>query len=122
MKNNHEVSHIRTNTAIPRCEVIARARRKNLVIAVLAAALIIFTALFIRNAVNVSASESVPVVKCYKSLEIQKGDTLTKISSRYRDDDRQTYDEFIDEVLEINHMTNPDEIHEGCYIVVPYFK
>lgn len=54
------------------------------------------------------------------SVQINKGDTLWSIASRYMTDDYKDMNSYIDEIKETNGLSS-DMIHEGGYIVVPYF-
>lgn len=57
--------------------------------------------------------------KYYTRIEIQYGDTLWDIASRYYDDSYESYDAYIKEVMLVNRMTEPD-ISAGSYLVIPY--
>lgn len=59
--------------------------------------------------------------KCYKSIELQEGDTLWGIAETYMDDTYESVDEYISELKRINNLES-DEIHEGCYLMVAYAK
>ena len=59
--------------------------------------------------------------KCYKSIELQEGDTLWGIAELYMDDNYNSIDEYISELKEINNLDS-DEIHEGHYLMVAYNK
>lgn len=58
--------------------------------------------------------------KYYASVYVESGDTLWDISDSYCSVDFASRDEFIKEVMQLNHLTSP-EIHSGCYIIVPYY-
>lgn len=60
-------------------------------------------------------------IKCYKSIELQKGDTLWEIAKTYMDDSYESIDEYIFELKKLNNLES-DEIHEGCYLMVAYMK
>lgn len=59
-------------------------------------------------------------VKNVASVEIQKGDTLWSIASRYMTDDYNDINEYIAEIMESNRLTS-DKIQAGNYIIVPYY-
>lgn len=59
--------------------------------------------------------------KCYKSIEIQPGDTLWSIAGEYMTDEYSSVDAYVKEVKEINGF-NGNTIYEGCYLMVPYYK
>ena len=56
----------------------------------------------------------------YTSIQIERGDTLWDIASRYKWDG-QTTQAYIDEVMEMNHLTS-DEIPAGQYVMIYYYK
>lgn len=60
-------------------------------------------------------------VKCYKSIELQEGDTLWGIAETYMDDTYESVDEYISELKRLNNLES-DEIHEGCYLMVAYMQ
>ena len=60
-------------------------------------------------------------IKCYKSIELQEGDTLWGIAETYMDDSYGSIDEYISELKKINNLQS-DEIHEGCYLMVAYIQ
>lgn len=59
--------------------------------------------------------------KYYKSLAIRCGDTLWDLACKYADNAfYDTYDSFIEEVIQINHL--PDEtITAGQKLIIPYY-
>jgi cell division protein YceG involved in septum cleavage len=65
-------------------------------------------------------ASTAPRTKCYKSIEIQPGDTLWSISEAYMTDEYASVNEYIQEVKEINGF-NGSVIYEGCYLIVPYY-
>lgn len=72
----------------------------------------------------VDAHESKPVAsseKLYKSIEIEKGDSLWSVAEEYRDHNTETVFEYIDTLKEINGLYS-DDIHEGQYLTVVYYE
>ena len=67
-----------------------------------------------------AAKNDVEVEKYYKSIEIQLGDTLWDLAEEYCDD-QVSIKEYISEVKELNGL-GTSTIHEGQYLVVPYYK
>ena len=59
--------------------------------------------------------------KYYTSVEIQKGDTLLSIADKYISADYKNKQAYIEEVLEINGLSD-DTIHAGQYLTVPYYS
>ena len=60
--------------------------------------------------------------KLYTDYEIQPGDSLSAIAGEYSDPAFGDTSSFISEVMAINHITDPDSIHAGSYIVIPYYE
>ena len=72
----------------------------------------------------VDAHESTTVAaseKLYKSIEIEKGDSLWSVAEEYRDHNTETVFEYIDTLKEINGLHSED-IHEGQYLTVVYYE
>ncbi len=57
--------------------------------------------------------------KYYTSIEVQYGDTLWGIASRYCDSPYEDYNAYIKEVMLINRMDGPN-ITAGSYLILPY--
>ncbi|MBQ8814304.1 MAG: LysM peptidoglycan-binding domain-containing protein [Lachnospiraceae bacterium] len=69
---------------------------------------------------TVQAESTPEPERYYTSIRIEQGDTLWEISSRYKWDG-QTTQGYIDEVMEMNHLTS-DQITAGQYIMIYYYK
>lgn len=76
---------------------------------------------FYFNSVNVSADNPVTRKKQVTSLRIEKGDTLWSIAQEYRTEEYDDINEYIDEIKASNGLFT-DIIHEGNYIIVPYYR
>ena len=57
----------------------------------------------------------------YESYEIQKGDTLSLIASKYASGVNLSKGDYMYMVRSTNQITG-DLIHEGCYLVIPVEK
>lgn len=77
---------------------------------------IIFGSIF--SAGEASASD-VAKYKYYKSITIEKGDSLWSIAEEYRTSDVSTK-AYIDELIELNNLTS-NTIHEGQHLVITYY-
>jgi cell division protein YceG involved in septum cleavage len=80
--------------------------------------IVIFTLIFASK--SVTAKREGYRVKQVTSVEIQKGDTLWSIASRYKSDDYDDLNEYIAEIMLSNGLAS-DTIHAGNYIIVPYY-
>ncbi|MBQ8803524.1 MAG: LysM peptidoglycan-binding domain-containing protein [Tyzzerella sp.] len=58
--------------------------------------------------------------KYYKSIEIEKGDSLWTIAEEYNTDDSTSTKEYIDELMDLNNLTSKT-IHEGQHLLVAYY-
>ncbi|MCD8232242.1 MAG: LysM peptidoglycan-binding domain-containing protein [Clostridiales bacterium] len=68
---------------------------------------------------QVQATDAQVAVTCYKSVYVQAGDTLWSIADEYMDDSYDDKNEYIEEVKQINHITEAD-LRAGSYIIIPY--
>ena len=60
------------------------------------------------------------VCKYYKSVMIEKGDTLWSIASQNMNSGDNDISSYIEEVMRMNGLQD-DRITEGMYLVIPYF-
>ena len=63
--------------------------------------------------------QNTSLYKYYTNVEVQYGDSLWDIASRYCDSSYEDYDTYIREVMLINRMLEPN-ITAGSYLIVPY--
>ncbi len=68
---------------------------------------------------QVQANSATVVETYYTSIYVQSGDTLWDIADAYMDDSYADKNAYIDEVKEINHITE-SSLQAGSYIIVPY--
>ena len=59
--------------------------------------------------------------KYYTSIQLRQGDSLWKLAGEYASTD-QSEQEFIDEVCEVNGISESNILHSGQYLVVPYYS
>ncbi|CUH92506.1 cell division suppressor protein YneA [Herbinix luporum] len=59
-------------------------------------------------------------VKQVASVQIQKGDSLWTIASRYMTEEYKDINDYIEDIMICNGLTS-DKIHAGNYIIVPYY-
>ena len=53
-------------------------------------------------------------------IEVCAGDTLWDIANTYCSVEYRDHQEYIDEVMRLNHLTSYD-IHSGNYLILPYY-
>ena len=58
--------------------------------------------------------------KYFTSIQVECGDTLWEIAQEYITPEYASIQEYVDEVIAINHISEND-ITAGCYLVVPYY-
>lgn len=59
-------------------------------------------------------------VKLVESVQIEKGDSLWSIAKEYYSDECGGMKQYINEIKKTNHLYS-DTIHEGNYLLVPYY-
>lgn len=67
-----------------------------------------------------SAKASEQNYKYYKSIVIEKGDTLWNIAKEYRTDAYDSTQEYMEELIRVNNLSS-DQIHEGQHLLIAYF-
>lgn len=68
-----------------------------------------------------SAREKARIHKYYTSIQLRQGDSLWELAGEYASTD-QSEQEFIDEVCEVNGISESNILHSGQYLVVPYYS
>ena len=68
-----------------------------------------------------SAREKARTHKYYTSIQLRQGDSLWELAGEYASTD-QSEQEFIDEVCEVNGISESNILHSGQYLVVPYYS
>ena len=70
------------------------------------------------NTGKVSASTSNQ--KYFVCIDIEEGDTLWSIADTYISEEYSSLDEYVEEIMELNALTD-DKIYCGATLVVPYY-
>ena len=70
--------------------------------------------------IKVTAERVIDREKYVTSVKIEKGDSLWSIASKYITDEYDDMNSYIDEIKYSNGLTS-EVIHEGRYIIVPYY-
>lgn len=111
---------IRYRAKQKRAKAVAKRRMVLLLTMILSITIgsVIFGGIF--SSAQTSTEESGVEYKYYKSIKIEKGDSLWSIAKEYRTDAYESVQEYIDELMEINNLTS-DEIHQGQYLIVAYY-
>ena len=61
------------------------------------------------------------VYKYYTSIRVGKGDSLWSIADRHADGYFESKQDFLQEVIQINHLLDSD-IRQGDYLIIPYYS
>lgn len=69
---------------------------------------------------NASNPDTGGYTKMYKSIMVEQGDCLWDIADRYMSVGYDDKAEYIQEIQELNQMTD-SEIHYGDYLCIPYY-
>lgn len=79
---------------------------------------------FFSSAHNTDTSQEHIREKYYRSIEIQKGDSIWKIASENVSEEYQSLYEYIDEILAINNISllSADKIQEGDYLTIAFYR
>lgn len=76
------------------------------------------------NSADAKAANSNPAeVKYYKSIQIQKGDSIWSIAKEYVNENYNSIYDYIDELVTLNQLDDQelDQIQEGDYLTVAYY-
>lgn len=68
---------------------------------------------------QVQASDPYTEITCYTSVYVRSGDSLWTIADRYMSDEWEDKNAYIDEIMQINHISD-SQLKAGSYIIVPY--
>lgn len=98
-----------------------QAARKRMLLLLAAMLMItIGSVIFGSSFTSAQAQETKPTYKYYKSIVIEKGDSLWSIAKEYMTSDYDSTQEYIEELVQLNSLTS-ETIHEGQHLVVAYY-
>ncbi len=85
-------------------------------------AAMLFAIIFSATAIKAGNRTDGPVpVKYYTSIEVKSGDTLYSIANTYMSAGYSSADEYINEVMNMNHLSSTT-IKAGEYLAIPYYS
>jgi len=119
-KYNHKISE-RANDNLKKREAVVRKQKSILAITVI---VVVALGILLGSSINAMASSDKDVAsfnKYYVSIRVESGDTLWTIADEYVDGFNIEKTDYIEEVCQINEISQND-IHAGDYIVVPYYS
>ncbi len=86
------------------------------------ALVVVFSALFFSSRTKAREAESQASYKYYKSIIVEKGDTLWNYAKEYGDKPYYSdSSDYVKEVISINSLKN-DRITSGQYLILPYYS
>ncbi len=91
--------------------------RLQYIVVLITVVLIVLALMTISSATSVDAATKVPD-KSFTSVTVQAGDTLWSIAEEYLDARYYTVEQYIDEVMSMNRLTN-DIINTGDALLIP---
>ena len=99
-----------------------RNRHKNIGLLVILITAIV--AVFICSGLSTyaQAKDTEQEYKYYTSVRIAEGDTLWEVAVSNYNENHDTVTSFIDEVCQINGLTEDSVIFEGMNIIIPYYS
>ena len=111
----------RANESLTRREHTVQTQKR---VIVLVCVLVILAVILIGNSIITFAGSRAeqPVHKYYTSVQLQKGDSLWSLADQYAASDRTSRAQFIDEVCELNGISEDNTLHSGEYLVVSYYS
>lgn len=96
--------------------------KRNIMLLILSVLVIImFTVMPCSFSTQASDQNHPATYKYFRSIEIQKGDSLWSIASCYADSHYESLTEYVSEVKELNSLSS-DSIQAGNHIIVPYYS
>lgn len=117
----YEMNCIRTmKRSFLSTKVLSMVEKKKTLMLIGALALCIIMLSFSIISTKVTAEKVISSEKLVTSVKIEKGDSLWNIASEYITDEYADMNIYINEIKKSNGLTS-DIIHEGSYIIVPYY-
>lgn len=96
--------------------------KRHLLVVVLSVVLFIILVLLFSNTKSVASDGSEEVLyKYYKSVMIESGDSLWKISESYSENGYSNLNDYMDEIVFINNLNKEAPLICGNYLVIPYY-
>ncbi len=112
---------MKKETIIVRKRYLKREKRRLLLKIGAILLLTVFSAVIFASAFTANATEDHGRMKYYTSVMVTDGDSLWSIADTYMTSDYENRNAYMHELCTLNHLMPDAMIHEGQYIVVPYF-
>ena len=101
-----------------RYEILRQRKIRTLILSILTFTMVM---VWILSAFTSRANENKKSYKYYTSIEVNTGDSLWTIAGEHMGTTFESKKEYINEVKEINHLTD-DKITAGEQLIVPYYS
>ena len=98
-------------------------RKQRIVLGIVIAA-VLSSVIFLGATLMIKAgsNETVPVVKYYTVVNVHAGDTLESLSEgRFSKEHYDSFEDYINEILKINHLDKPEDLKAGENVIMPYY-
>lgn len=119
--NYYMVQDIRLERAMQK-KMARQIQIRNQLLILMLAAFIVLTVSFFFNSFSAKASvEANRTYKYFKSIEVQKGDTLWSIAEENKDEHYISTAQYIKEVKSMNSLSD-NTITSGQHIIIPYYS
>ena len=89
---------------------------------VLAAVLTAGCVFSLRVLITKAQEEEEVSFKYYTSIQVSYGESLWSIAKTYQDEHYDRIQDYVDEVIRINHLRDGDSITAGQYLIIPYYS
>lgn len=67
-------------------------------------------------------NDAVTTYKYFTSVVVEHGDTLYSLADKHTDGFDVDIDNYIEEVMHINHLEDASAIQSGQYLIIPYYS
>ncbi len=96
--------------------------RANIQRTILAAIVIVLVGISCHMISNAQSEIEDVSYKYYTSIQVAQGESLWSIAKEYRDAHYDSARDYVDEVVNINHLSDEDELIAGQYLIIPYYS
>ena len=97
-----------------------RELKRHILLFSLSLILMIFLSFIFFSTKSVAASEEEKVYKCYMSVQIESGDTLSSLTEEYMTPEYSSK-KFMEEIRYINNLEEDDLLVAGSFIIIPCY-
>lgn len=94
-------------------------RKIPLIVAIIVAAILYVSVSHIGTAEADATNAS---TKYYTCIEVESGDSLWSIAEEHITEEYSSVQEYVDEVVQINNLTNESSITAGTNLLIPYYR